>query len=62
LDDDHVAQFKEVCQMSVGILTGQPTEWTGLHQVDQPGSEFEVSVTDVDSGAYGNSWDRKLTE
>jgi hypothetical protein len=33
-DDDCVTQFKEVCQVSVGILTGYSIEWTGLHHGD----------------------------
>jgi hypothetical protein len=64
-DDDCVAQFKKVCQVSVGILTGQSTEWTGMHHGDQPGPKFKILVTDVNSGPdrhVGNSRDGELTE
>jgi hypothetical protein len=54
-----------VLQVSVGVLTWQSTEWTGLHHGDQPGPKFKMLVTDVDSrpgGHVGNSQDKKLME
>jgi hypothetical protein len=39
--------------VSVGILTRQSTEWTGLYHGDQPSPKFEILVTNVDNGPIG---------
>ena len=49
LDDDRVAQLKEVLEMHVCVLAWQPMELVCLHHRDEAGMELKVPITDVDS-------------
>ena len=63
LDDDHVAQLKEVLEMCVCVLAWQTMELVCLHHRDEASTELEVSHARVDSGPIGhigNSRDKVL--
>jgi len=58
LDDDSVAQLKEVLEMCICLLARQTMELVCLHHRDQASAQLEVSIAHVDSGPnrhIGNS-------
>ena len=54
LDDDRVAQFKEVLEMRVRVLVWQTMELVCLHHRDEASTELEVPIPNVDSGPNGH--------
>ena len=65
LDDDGVAQLKEVLKVGVGILTWQATELACLHHRDEASADLEASIPHIDSGPsrhVGNSGSGVVTE
>jgi len=65
LDDDSVAQLKEVLKVGVGILAWQATELARLHHRDEASADLEASIPHIDSGPsrqVGNSGSGVVTE
>ena len=65
LDDDCVAQLKEVLKVGVGILASQATELACLHHRDEASADLEASIPHIDSGPsrhVGNSGGGVVTE
>ena len=65
LDDDGVAQLKEVLKVGVGILAWQATELACLHHRNEASVDFEASIPHIDSGPsrhVGNSGSGVVTK
>ena len=65
LDDDGVAQLKEVLKVGVGILAWQATKLACLHHRDEASADFEASIPRIDSWPsrhVGNSGSGLVTE
>ena len=63
LDDDDVAQLKEVLKVGVGILAWQLKE--GVVAIDEASADLKASIPHIDSGPsrhVGNSVSGVVTE